>query len=62
MSYVGFGLRNAVGVGIGGVSSLIDAARSTPTPPPPVIDNALLQENGDYLLQENGDYILLESA
>lgn len=59
MSYVGFGLRNSVGLGLGGIPSLLNAPKGAPSP---TIDNALLQENNDFLLQENGDYILLESA
>lgn len=29
---------------------------------PPVIDRAILQEDGDFLLQEDGDYLLLEDG
>ena len=32
------------------------------TPTPPVVDDAILLEDGDFMLLENGDYILKEDA
>ena len=50
----GVGLRNAVGLGLGGVISLFTGyARDQ------AYDN-LITEAGDNLVQEDGGYILLE--
>ena len=49
------GLRNAIGIGLGGIISLFGGRDSEQA----VGD--LLCENGDHLVQENGGLILLES-
>lgn len=47
-------VRNAVGIGLGGIISLFGGRASE------VAQSNLLCENGDFLVQENGDFILLE--
>jgi len=53
----GVALRNALGIGLGGVATLFTGTRGGSTPP---ATNSLLCENGDNLVQEDGGLILLE--
>lgn len=54
MSYIGYGLRNAIAIGVGGVVALFSGRASEQ-----VLSN-LLTESGDNLVQEDGGLILLE--
>ena len=45
-----------------GVSATKRTKDSGGTPTPPVVDDAILLEDGDFMLLENGDYILKEDA
>lgn len=51
----GVALRNAVGIGLGGIATLFSGTRDSGSS----VGN-LLCENGDNLVQENGGQILLE--
>ena len=51
----GVALRNALGLGLGGVVTLFTGTRSGV-----VIASDLLTEDGDNLVQEDGGLILLE--
>ena len=51
----GVALRNAVGIGLGGIVTLFTGTRDGAA----AVDN-LLCENGDNLVQEDGGLILLE--
>jgi hypothetical protein len=46
-------VRNAVGIGLGGIITLFGGRSSEQA------QSNLLCENGDFLVQENGDFILL---
>ena len=50
----GVALRNALGLGLGGIATLISGKHSE------IIIGNLLCENGDNLVQEDGGLILLE--
>lgn len=54
MSYIGFGLRNAVAIGLGGVVSLFGGRSDEQA------QSNLLTESGDNLVQEDGGLIVLE--
>lgn len=47
-------VRNAIGIGLGGVISFFGGRGSEQS------QNNLVCENNDFLIQENGDFILLE--
>lgn len=51
----GVALRNAVGIGLGGIATLFSGTRDSGSS----VGN-LLCENGDNLVQEDGGQILLE--
>jgi hypothetical protein len=50
----GVALRNALGLGLGGIATLLTGSRAD------IIIGNLLCENGDNLVQEDGGLILLE--
>ena len=52
----GVALRNALGLGLGGVATLFTGTRSGGV----VVVSDLLTEDGDNLVQEDGGLILLE--
>jgi hypothetical protein len=54
MSYIGFGLRNSIGIALGGVISLFGGRSDEQA------QSNLLTESGDNLVQEDGGLILLE--
>ena len=51
----GVALRNALGLGLGGIVTLVTGARNTV-----VLTSALLTESDENLVQEDGGLILLE--
>ena len=53
----GVALRNALGLGLGGIATLLSGDLNAIYPP---TSGNLLCENGDNLVQEDGGLILLE--